>query len=220
MTAKITPTDAQFDFVRYFTRVQKTPFWHKMQVGMVNFAGVQLGMHVLDLGCGPGRLVDHLQANGVKAVGADGDSRMIEQAQRLYPGRPFQLAQEEKLPWPDHHFDGVMAGNLLFFLPNPLTALQEMARVTQPGGWVTIWNPSEQINQPAAARYAANQTGWDDFAQKHLVNWAGVAENNRRWSASDLQQLFTAANLTHFTTQTTLGRLARYAKGKKSNLVI
>ena len=61
------------------------------------------------------------------------------------------------------------------------------------------------------------QVGMADFARKHLVNWAGVAENNRRWSASDLQQLFTAANFSHFTTQTTLGGLARYAKGRKSN---
>jgi trans-aconitate methyltransferase len=137
MTAKITPANAEFDFVRYFTRVQKTPFWHEMQVGLATFAGAQPGMSVLDLGCGPGRLVDHLQANGVQAIGT------------------------------------------------------------------------------AAAH--SNQTNWDDFAQKHLVNWAGVAENNRRWSAADLQQLFAAANLTHFTTQTTLGRLARYAKGRKSN---
>ena len=212
---KITPNDSEFDFVRYFTRVQDTPFWHEMHVGMAEFSGVQPGMRVLDLGCGPGRLVDHLQALGVKAIGADGDPRMIEQAQKLYPERPYQLTKAEQLPWPDNHFNNTMAGNLLFFLPDPLIALQEMVRVTQSGGWVTVWNPSEQMSQTAAAQYAANQPQWDSFAQKHLVNWAGVAENNRRWSATDLQQLFTAANLTHFITETTLGGLARYAKGQK-----
>ena len=212
---KITPDDAEFDFVRYFTRVQKTPFWHQMQLGMADFAGVQPGMRVLDLGSGPGRLVAHLQAEGVEAVGADGDARMVQQAQYLFPGHTFQLATAEKLPWSDNHFHVTLAGNLLFFLSDPLLVLHEMTRVTQSGGWVTLWNPSEQINQTTAAHYAAQHPEWDDFAQKHLVNWAGVAENNRRWSASDLQQLFTAANLTHFTTITTLGGLARYAKGKK-----
>jgi ubiquinone/menaquinone biosynthesis C-methylase UbiE len=216
MTQKITPTDAEFDFVRYFTRVQMTPFWHDMQLGMADFAGVRPGMRVLDLGCGPGRLVDHLQSIGIEAIGADGDARMIAQARQLFPGRPFQLTSAEKLPWPDDHFDATLAGNLLFFLRDPLIVLREMARVTQPGGWVTLWNPSEQISQTAAAQYAANQHEWDNFAQKHLVNWAGVAENNQRWAAPDLQQLFTAAHLTHFTTQTTLGGLARYAKGRKS----
>ena len=212
---KITPADPQFDYIRYFTRVQKTPFWHDLQVGIANFAGIQSGMSVLDLGCGPGYLVDHLQAIGVKAIGADGDPHMVEKAKELFPERPYHLANAEKLPWPDNHFQASMAGNLLFFLPDPLIALQEMARVTQSGGWIAIWNPSEQISQTAAAQYAANQPQWDGFAQKHLVNWAGVAENNQRWSATELQSLFAAANLTHFTTQTTLGGLARYAKGRK-----
>lgn len=218
---KITPADPQFDHIRYFTRVQKTPFWYATQVGMADFVGAQPGMFILDVGCGPGHLVNHLQALGVAASGADNDPQMIEQARTLFPERPYHHANAENLPWPDNHFHITMAGNILFFLPDPLPALLEMVRVTQPGGWVTTWNPSEQISQTAAAQYAANQPEWDGFAQKHLVNWAGVAENNKRWSAADLQKLFAAANLTHFTTQTTLGGLARYAKGrKKSNQVI
>jgi ubiquinone/menaquinone biosynthesis C-methylase UbiE len=211
----ITPDDSEFDFVRYFTRVQRTPFWHEMQVGMAEFAGVRPKMRVLDVGCGPGRLVDHLCQLGVDAVGADGDFRMIEQAQRLYGERPFHHTQAENLPWYDGQFDVVMAGNLLFFLPDPLVVLREMARVTKRGGHVVLWNPSEQINQTAAAQYAANQAQWDGFAQKHLVNWAGVAENNRRWHKADLARLFAQTNLTAFLSETTLGGLARYAKGQK-----
>ena len=209
-------SDTAFDFVRYFTRVQSTPFWHQMQLGMATFAQVQPGMTVLDLGCGPGRLVAHLEQIGVKAIGADADERMLAKAQTLYPTIPLIATPAETVPFADDQFDVVLAGNLLFFLPNPIATLREMRRIVKPRGWVTVWNPSENMSQSAAAAYAATQPEMDSFAQKHIVNWAGVAESNRRWSATDLAHLFAQANLVDFATQTTLGGLARYAHGRKT----
>jgi demethylmenaquinone methyltransferase/2-methoxy-6-polyprenyl-1,4-benzoquinol methylase len=204
-----------FDFVRYFVRVHQTPFYHNMHVGMAEFALLTPGMQVLDMGCGPGRLVEHLWQQGVAVVGADGDPCMVARARELYPQRPFVATLAEDLPFANGRFDTVLAGNILFFLDDPLAALREMGRVVRPGGRVVTWNPSEQMNLPAALDYITRHPEMTDFGRKHLVNWCGVAETNRRWSSDDLAALFAAAGLTNFETITTLDGLARYGRGER-----
>jgi len=121
----------------------------------------------------------------------------------------------EHLPLAPAQFDGVLAGNLLFFLPEPTAALQEMVRVTRPGGIVVIWNPSEHMSRAAATDYVSRHPEMDDFEQKHIVNWAGVAEANRRWTMVELREMFLSAGLVEFDSRTTLDGLARYARGRK-----
>ena len=204
-----------FDPVRYFTRVHQTPFYHAMHLGMAEFAALQPGMQVLDMGCGPGRLVEHLWQQGVVVVGADGDWCMVARARELYGERPFVITLAADLPFANGRFDAVLAGNLLFFLDDPLAALREMVRVVRPGGRVTTWNPSEQMNLPAALDYITRHPEMTDFGRKHLVNWCGIAETNRRWSGDELAALFAAAGLTNFATMTTLDGLARYGRGER-----
>jgi ubiquinone/menaquinone biosynthesis C-methylase UbiE len=211
----------QFDFVRYFTRVQASQSWFSMMVGLAEYAGIlppknPSSQKILDLGCGPGRLVWHLENAGVTAIGADNDPKMVAQAQSLYPNQTFVVSRAETLDFPDNHFDAVVSANLLFFLPDPLAALRDMVRVTKPSGTVALWNPSEKMSVAAMQAYVAeNQDTLDEFEQKHLPNWANVGENNRRWGADDLQVLFENAGMIDTKSTLLLGGLARYVKGTK-----
>lgn len=205
-----------FDFPRYFARVQSTPDWQHFQMGMAHFAVVQSGMSVLDIGCGPGRLVYDLRQRQVQAVGTDSDPAMIAKAHTIHPRLPMVLAAVEQLPYATSQFAAVLAANLLFLLSNPLPALQEMARVVQPGGYVAIWNPSEHMSRKRAFQYTQQHPEIDEFARKHIVNWAGIAEAHHRWSDTDLRQLFVQAGLADFATETVLGGLARYGRGRKT----
>jgi phosphatidylethanolamine/phosphatidyl-N-methylethanolamine N-methyltransferase len=55
----------------------------------------------------------------------------------------FQLADAEKLMFPDGHFDRSVHTCLLHHLGDPESALREMKRVVRPGGIVSIYLPND-----------------------------------------------------------------------------
>jgi SAM-dependent methyltransferase len=52
----------------------------------------------------------------------------------------FQVADARALPFPDGAFDGVRAERLLMHVPEAPRAVAEMARVTRPGGRVSVFD--------------------------------------------------------------------------------
>ena len=96
--AGVTSGDA-FDFARYFARVHRGALWHEMHVGMAVYAGAtRPGLAVLDVGCGPGRLVHHLQGQRVQIVGADADPAVLAQSHSLFPGLPLVGRWRKRCP--------------------------------------------------------------------------------------------------------------------------
>jgi SAM-dependent methyltransferase len=55
---------------------------------------------------------------------------------------PLLAASAERLPWPDVHFDAVVADSVLEHLDDPAPALREWARVLRPGGRLLVWSPN------------------------------------------------------------------------------
>jgi len=78
----------------------------------------QPGDRVLDVGCGPGRLVPFLP--GVSYVGIDGNDSYLARARSLFPGARFErfdLAGDCS-GFPDRDFDLIVACALLHHLPD------------------------------------------------------------------------------------------------------
>ena len=93
---------------------------------------------VLDLGTGTGRAAFLLARRypDAEVVGADLAADMIAEAKRLTPPEledrvRFEVADAEKLPYPDGSFDLVSLANMIPFF-------DELARVTAPGGAVVF----------------------------------------------------------------------------------
>jgi SAM-dependent methyltransferase len=115
------------------------PAWH----AVVEASGVGPGSRVLDVGCGSGEFLAHLERLGAEPAGIDPAPGMVELARARVAGADVRLGSAEHLPWPDGRFDLVTAFNALQFAEDLPDALAELVRVATPGGFVGVANWAE-----------------------------------------------------------------------------
>jgi ubiquinone/menaquinone biosynthesis C-methylase UbiE len=99
-----------------------------------------LSGRVLDVGSGTGAMFPYFVAlaGEVEFHGVEPDPHMRKRARREARtiGLPIDLRERsaESLPYPDDHFDVVVAGLVFCTIPDPEAALEEIGRVLKPGG--------------------------------------------------------------------------------------
>lgn len=108
---------------------------HFLEIGPRFLAQAGPGATILDLGCGAGRDVAWLSAQGADVVGGDLSLGMLLQARRHGVGRLLRLDMRA-LPFPDRAFGGIWSSASMLHLPKQDApgALAEMHRVLAPGG--------------------------------------------------------------------------------------
>ncbi len=92
---------------------------------------------VLDIGCGNGRLMSHLNERGMAFVGLDSSSRMLASVHG-----PRVLGDAAQLPFRSGSLGSVAALYMLYHLPDPRLAIAESYRVLRPGGLFVASTPS------------------------------------------------------------------------------
>ena len=105
---------------------------------------------ILDVGCGPGRDLKTLTAQGHIAVGLEGASRFVEMA-RAYSNCEVWLQDFSQLDLPRQHFDGIFANASLFHAPSQdlPQVLRALHATLKPNGVLFSSNPRGN-----------NQEGW------------------------------------------------------------
>jgi len=113
----------------------------------------------LDIGTGPGQIVLKLarRLTRWKFVGVDRSSGMIAQAQANLAsaggglaGRvEFQVADGNRLAFPEKSFDLVMCNSVLHHLSEPQNLLAEMARLARPTGAILL----RDLRRPGRLKY-------------------------------------------------------------------
>lgn len=132
--------------VAEFTEGACCQAWHDtLDAALANHSG----LHVLDVGTGPGIFACLYARMGHRCVGLDFSKRMLSEARRLTEQLrvdcEFIFSDAETLPFEDARFDVVSSRHLLFNLPRPGIALREWFRVLKPGGrMVLIGNEPEE----------------------------------------------------------------------------
>ena len=106
-------------------------------------AGIQLGMRVLDLGCGPGDstfVAADLVGSGGSVVGVDHSPEALARAR--YRAAQRGLAQVQFIegdihdPAPGGPYDAIVERLTLWRVPDPAEVLRRQATVLRPGGLI------------------------------------------------------------------------------------
>ncbi len=170
---------------------------------------------VLDVGCGPGTITIDigLRVAPGRVIGVDASADVIAAAARRsqdlgVDNVEFVVGDAYALQFEDDRFDIVHAHQTLQHLADPVRALQEMFRVTKPGGVVAardadyggmFWFPSTtgldqwmmvyqavhrsnggEPNAGRSMRHWALQAGFDDVACSASM-WSFGTEAERAW---------------------------------------
>ena len=112
----------------------------------VGFVGIGASDAVLDVGSGTGELALSIASAmpAVRIVGIDPAAPYVKYAQSRVTGDRvgFQVGDAQKMTFADATFDRVLSLLVMNFIPDHGKALDEMIRVTRPGGVVgaVVWD--------------------------------------------------------------------------------
>jgi 2-polyprenyl-3-methyl-5-hydroxy-6-metoxy-1,4-benzoquinol methylase len=115
---------------------------HAAALAWIDSLALAPGSQVLEIGCGAGFMAVALAQRGFRVQAIDAAEAMVELA-RLYAAESgttellsVDLGDVYSLPFENGSFDLVIALGVIPWLGQPELAIQEMARVTRPGGHV------------------------------------------------------------------------------------
>lgn len=104
----------------------------------LEFADVEPGGRVLDVGCGTGTISLALAKRGATTVGLDASESYLDGARRLrpHPDVTYEHGDACHLPYSSASFDACVSTLAIDVIPDVDLVASEMRRVTRPGGVV------------------------------------------------------------------------------------
>ena len=123
----------------YLERIDRTFVEHILSLGVAEG-------HALDIGTGPGVIPIMLAARvpRLRLTGVDLSEPMLQKARHSAEAAgvadrlDFRLGDAKSLPFSKQSFDLVLCNSLLHHLPAPLALLDEISRVSKPGGAILL----------------------------------------------------------------------------------
>ena len=129
---------------------------------LVNFASVQSGQRLLDVGCGTGVVAITAARKGADVSGLDLTPQLLQRARENAATAGVQVdwheGDAEQLPFEDAAFDVVLSHFAHIFAPRPEVVTAQMLRVLKRGGTIAFstWPPQELVGRTmaVASRYS------------------------------------------------------------------
>lgn len=120
---------------------------------VVERAGVEPGMDVLDLACGTGNATIPAARKGARVTGLDFSPDLLAIARERAADARVEVewveGDAQELPFPDASFDRVISTFGHMFAPDHQRTAAEMRRVCRPGGAIAVacWTPEGSIGR-------------------------------------------------------------------------
>jgi len=140
-------------FYKYLSKVydQINPYiWNEeMRTEALDLLDIEPDDRVLDVGCGTGFATEGLLDRVDRVHGLDQSVHQMEKAWQKFGKRGrvrFYRGDAERLPFKDDTFDVVWSSGSIEYWPDPVAALAECRRITEPGGQVLIVGPNYPSN--------------------------------------------------------------------------
>lgn len=124
------------------------------------------GDKMLEVGCGDGLHAERY-ANQFTYYGVDLSDSLLKRASQRIDGTAESLSQMDvmELQYPNDNFNAVVGTAILHHLEDPRKAINEWARVTKPGGSVTLMEPNYLFPKDLLTAHIVE-------AEKHKTNMA------------------------------------------------
>jgi ubiquinone/menaquinone biosynthesis C-methylase UbiE len=192
----------KYDRVSRFYDLLDLPFEVLRYDGIRREIWKGLSGKILDAGVGTGRNIPYYPSRS-EVIGIDNSPGMLERARKraghFKQAATLLRADIGKLPFPDRHFDTVVATFLFCVLPEPQPGLKEIRRVCRPGGrfilleYVLSKHPLRRAWMSFLSPYTKFLYG-ADFRQdssSHLAS-SGFQIIEERFLAADILKLIVA----------------------------
>jgi ubiquinone/menaquinone biosynthesis C-methylase UbiE len=149
-------------------------------------AAPRIGERALDAGCGTGIYTRRLLAAGATVTGVDCDPEMLTAASVKAPSATLVNGDVAALPFADGVFDLTLAVTLLCFAQDPHGAVDELVRVTRPGGRVVLAELG-RFSLWAAYRRVKGWLGSDVWMDAHFYSPGQLAALLRDANVQEVQ---------------------------------
>jgi SAM-dependent methyltransferase len=104
----------------------------------LEFCNLPAGSRAVDIGCGAGGTLAHLERTGLQAAGLDYSDTLLEEAAPRLVSARLVRGRAETLPFKDGSFDALFCECVLSVLGDSTAALCEYARVLKKGGFLIV----------------------------------------------------------------------------------
>ncbi len=176
---------------------------HRWRIKVRDAVAPKPGQSVLDLAAGTGSSSIAFNLEGVRVVASDFSQGMLAEGRKRHPELEFVFADATNLPFTTNEFD---ATTISFGLRNVVDvekALQEMFRVTKPGGRVVICEFSRVQNRflrplyefylkrllPVFSRLAGQKPEAYDYLADSILAWPSQKKLAKKIAAAGFEKV-------------------------------